>query len=283
MRTLLGPLLAIFFAWGNAALAVEPELTLAIGDTTRSFTSAALLARADAVTIIVPHDIAYGRPMTYQAVPVAALLDGTMLPTDTVLEAMASDGFVAQLPRQLVLNRDPAKAVAMVAIEEPGKPWPALPGKSVSAGPFYLVWVGAVATVRSEYWPYQTVRLSTQEAPAKRWPQLEVESAIPDEDPLRTGQFLFVAQCLVCHTLNGAGASQLGPDLNLPMNPTDYLLPSALAKLIRNPASVRTWSTQQMPAMPETALSDDEIELIIAYLQHMAGRKRVAGASAGIP
>jgi mono/diheme cytochrome c family protein len=262
-------------------MAAEPELTLAIGDTTRSFTSAALLARSDAVSIVVPYDIAYGRSMTYQAVPLAALLDGTMLPTDSVLEAVASDGFVAQLPRELVLNRNPAKAIAMVAIEEPSKPWPVLPGKSVSAGPFYLVWVGAVATVRSEYWPYQTVRLSTQEAPAKRWPHLAIDPTVPDDDPLRTGQFLFVAQCLVCHTLNGAGASQLGPDLNLPLNPTEYLLPAALAKLIRNPASVRTWPTQQMPAMPETALSDDEIRLIIAYLQHMAGRKRMAGASPG--
>jgi cytochrome c2 len=32
-------------------------------------------------------------------------------------------------------------------------------------------------------------------------------------DPVRAGQALFVVQCLPCRKLNGAGASDVGPDL----------------------------------------------------------------------
>jgi len=46
---------------------------------------------------------------------------------------------------------------------------------------------------------------------------------------------------MVCYTLNGAGNAHVGPDLNLPQNPTEYLVPAALRQLIRNPASVRSW------------------------------------------
>jgi hypothetical protein len=73
--------------------------------------------------------------------------------------------------------------------------------------------------------------------------------------------------------LNGAGASDVGPDLNLPQNPTEYLTPQGLHDLIRNPRAVRTWPALAMPSFPPDHLSDREIELIIAYLEHMAGRR----------
>ena len=77
-------------------------------------------------------------------------------------------------------------------------------------------------------------------------------------------------QCLTCHKLNGAGAADVGPDLNRPQNPTEYFTPQGLHDLIRNPKAVRTWPAQAMPALSDY-LSDREVELIIAYLKHMAG------------
>ena len=50
--------------------------------------------------------------MTYRAVPVAALFKGMTVPPDSVIEAIALDGFIAQLPLDLVLNSDESKAVA---------------------------------------------------------------------------------------------------------------------------------------------------------------------------
>src|ERR1700722_11807493 len=55
-------------------------------------------------------------------------------------------------------------------------PWPPIPGKDKSAGPFYIVWIGDQASsVPIMKWPYQVVSLPVQDAPAKRWPSLAVD------------------------------------------------------------------------------------------------------------
>ena len=82
-----------------------------------------------------------------------------------------------------------------------------------------------------------------------------------------------MTQCLVCHQLNGAGSANVGPDLNRPENPTEYFQGEALHRYIRSPAALRHWPTMQMQGFDKDALSDHEIEEIIAYLRHMASRK----------
>jgi mono/diheme cytochrome c family protein len=84
------------------------------------------------------------------------------------------------------------------------------------------------------------------------------------------GFHLFVQNCFACHTLNKNGTSHMGPDLNLPMNPTEYLKRSALKKLIRNPQNVRHWPQGKMLGFDKNELSDREIDLIIQYLKHMS-------------
>jgi mono/diheme cytochrome c family protein len=212
--------------------------------------------------------------MSYRAVRVASLLAGITLPRESVIEAAALDGFIAQLPPAPVLNTDNSKAVAWLAIEPADQPWPPIPGSNTSAGPFYIVWTGPdVRSIRSEQWPYHLAKLVSQPSPASRWPELAVNSALPSTDSARLGAMLFVIQCLPCHKLNGAGASDVGPDLNLPQNPTEYLTSQGLHDLIRGPRAVRAWPAMAMPAFPPDHLSDHEIRDIIAYLKHMAGRR----------
>ncbi|KWH62745.1 c-type cytochrome [Burkholderia anthina] len=252
----------------------QSTLELDTDGAARALTRQTLLARPDATDIHVPRDIAYGRPMTFRAVPFAALLGDTPLPADGVLETRAADGFAAQLPLDLVRRRAPAGAVPWLAIEDPAHPWPKLPGKQVGAGPFYLVWLGPDASsVRGEQWPYQIVRITIESSPLARWPSLAVDAALPANDPARAGQRLFVTQCLACHRIDGAGSSRAGPDLNTPMNPVDYFQPAALRRYIRNPASVRDWPGRSMPAFPPEQLSDRELDQIVAYLAYMARRK----------
>jgi mono/diheme cytochrome c family protein len=97
--------------------------------------------------------------------------------------------------------------------------------------------------------------------------------ALPARDPSRAGLALFVKQCLPCHAVNGAGASALGPDLNQPMNPAQYLTREGLRALIRDPKSVRNWPGLQMPGFPPDQMTDREIDLVIIYLTHMATRR----------
>jgi mono/diheme cytochrome c family protein len=262
------------FLTSRGALA-DAVLDIAIGGQSRQFGRDELLRRPDVTRATIASDVSYGKAMNYRAIPLAALLAGLSPPANSVIESVALDGFVAQLPLDLVTNTDPAKPIAWLAVEPDDAPWPKLPGKDQSAGPFYIVWTGAsVATIRSEQWPYQLKRLESQPSPMERWPALYVDPALPATDPVRAGLSLFVTQCLPCHTLNGAGASTMGPDLNQPINPTRYMTPDGLHALIRDPKSVRSWPTMQMPGFAADRMSDREIDLIIGYLTHMATRRK---------
>jgi mono/diheme cytochrome c family protein len=251
----------------------EPVLEVAINGEVRHFARDALLARPEVTSVEIAHDVSYGKTMRYRAIPLAMLLPGLSASIDSMLETVAIDGFAAQLPLDLVTNTDLAKAVAWLAIEPDNARWPPLPGKTASAGPFYIVWTGrTAATIRSEQWPYQVAKLETQPSPATRWPALGVDPTLPATHSVRAGQALFVTQCLPCHTLNGAGSSTVGPDMNKPMNPTKYLTQDGLRAIIRDPSSVRNWPGLLMPGFTADKMSDREIDLVIEYLAHMAAR-----------
>ena len=83
----------------------------------------------------------------------------------------------------------------------------------------------------------------------------------------------FVAVCMACHRFKGEGEGTQGPDLATPMNPVDYFKPEALRKFLRDPASVRHWPDQKMPAFPQDALSDTAIDAIVAWLSYKAKRR----------
>jgi hypothetical protein len=146
--------------------AAGPTLTVSADGGVQIFDRDALLARSDVVEITTSRDVAYRTPRTYRAVALAKLLEGVAIPPDAVVEAAAQDGFVTQLPRDLVYAND--GIVGYLAIEVADKPWPPIPGKANSAGPFYIVWVGHQASsVLTMNWPYQVVSLSVQDAPAR--------------------------------------------------------------------------------------------------------------------
>ncbi|WP_419898509.1 cytochrome c [Roseomonas sp. USHLN139] len=258
---LLGLLLA-------ALPARAAELVLSLAGQEQRLDTASLLARPDVAQITIPADVSYQAARRYRAVPLRALL-GAMEGVETV-EAQASDGFASQLPAGL-LRAGPAEP--WIAVEDPAAPWPALPGKAASAGPFYLVWLNpAAGDVRPEQWPYMLARLTAVEPPLRRWPQLAVAAGLPATDPARHGAEIYVTQCLTCHRMKGAGAGEMGPDLGAPMPALAYLTEAGLRALIRDPAAVRTWPGRQMPAFDEAALPPAELEALVAYLRHQAGR-----------
>ena len=61
------------FAYDGEARGDAPTLSLSFGGEPRSFTSAELLARPDTATLAIPANVAYGRAMTFRAVPLLAL------------------------------------------------------------------------------------------------------------------------------------------------------------------------------------------------------------------
>jgi mono/diheme cytochrome c family protein len=281
-RVLLVLLTAVsLLATPRTACAADPLLRVTFGDKTRNFDAVTLLARPDVRSIVVPDDVAYRRKMNFRAVPLLGLLGGLPLDAADTLETRAIDGFVSQLPMTLVLKAKSGGSVPWVAIEEPGAPWPPLPGKSDSAGPFYIVWLDPERShVRQEQWPYALAALTEVEAPAHRWPQIAVDARLSPDAPARHGQEVFIVQCLPCHRVRGGGEGDMGPDLVVPKSPTEYLTRAGLIAQIRDPKSLRHWPGQQMPGFDVAALSAADINAVIAYLRHMARRRDAAAPKA---
>jgi len=68
-------------------------------------------------------------------------------------------------------------------------PWPKLPAKDVSAGPFYLIWQYPERShVSNEQWPYMLEKLTVMQSPELRWPQLKVNAPLPAGAPARRGE-----------------------------------------------------------------------------------------------
>lgn len=271
--------LALLLAAACSKHAPGNQLTVILGGSPHVYTRKDLLKNPATREITVLKDPVYGT-MHYQALPLSALLQGAKILPGQVIQTVATDGFTAYLPLDLVMRKPGDKgAVPYVAIEPPAHPWPHITGKKFSAGPFYVVWLNPAADdIRTEQWPYGTVTLRAVDSPVNRWPALAIDSKLPLTSPVRAGQALFVTNCLTCHRLNGAGDSDVGPDLNLPMNPTEYFRPGILHAYIRNPASIRHWKTMWMKSFSKDTLSDREIDQIIAYLGYMAKHKVSMGS-----
>ncbi len=258
---------------GFAALAAEPTLTVTAGGRAVVHTVASLLAHPATVSITVPNDIAYKRSMTYRALPVAALLPG-IAPAASVRFA-AADGFAATLQASLLMAAGDNAARAYLAVEPPDATWPPINvGDPASAGPFYLVWLRPErALIVPEQWPYRIARVDELPSLAQRFPAIVPAATLAVDGSVNRGFAAFQKNCIVCHTLNLAGDSSIGPDLNVPFNATEYLRLDALRRLIRDPQSLRRWPATKMPAFPVSVLSDRDLNDLLAYLRYMANRK----------
>ncbi|WP_266160546.1 c-type cytochrome [Dyella silvatica] len=246
------------------------ELKIDLGHGARTYTTAQLLVRRDVRSITIADDVALKQWMHYRALPISVLLDG-ISPGDH-LQFVAADGFAAEIPAAVLLND--RGSTAWLAIEDPAHPWPTLGASKGSAGPFYLVWTKPEAAgIGSEQWPYQIVSIHKLADIAQRFPVILPDSALPNASPVRRGFAVFQRTCFTCHTLNGAGDAKLGPDLNIPHSPIEYLRADLLRAYIRNPQSLRHWPQAKMPGFDAKTLSDADLDDLLAYLRHMVDRK----------
>jgi len=258
----------------NFSMAAAPtEPTLKVG--AKSYAVSELLKRPEIETITVKHDPAYGgREMHYQALGAAVLFAETNLRDDEVIQFRCLDGFVASISKERIMRTGPGQSIAYIAIENPKSKWPDLPlnPPSGSAGPFYLVWLKPeLSGILQEEWPYKVVAFEVKGRLQDLYPRIFPKHQ--EDARVVRGLKLFQQTCFACHTLNQEGASQVGPDLNLPLNPTEYFKESILPRYIRNPKSVRSWEGSKMPGFGPETFSDEDIANVVAYLKEMAFEK----------
>ncbi len=256
----------------------EANLTLdATGYTTsakkRVFSRSELLNHPNRKMLKIPSDPSYpGQSMEYVVVPVTELFRGLDLPPDAVIEFKCTDGFAATISQSRILNEDSHRSTAYIAIEDPNKPWPSVKGGKSTAGPFYLVWDHPeVSAITQEEWPFQLASFTVKGSLKSIYPA--IFPATNATSTVVRGFRVFTQNCFPCHTVNQQGPAQVGPDLNVPMNITEYFEAKALRALVRNPQKVRYFPNSRMSKFPETVLPNSELEDLIAYLTHMAGRK----------
>ena len=263
-----GAIAAAIF-WASAA--ADPSLTVVTGERTAIYATAGLLALPGATSVALDADPVYRVSTNLRAVPIASVLPGAA--PDDAVRFLAGERLVATIPAAQLLA--PGGASAYLAIEPADAPWPPLKaGDAATAGPFRLVWPRADKSMMiAQLWPVQITRIEEVQPLAKRYPMILPASSVAPNHPIRAGFAIFQKYCMSCHTLNGGGDSNVGPDLNIPYNPTEYLRPDALRRVIRDPQSLRLWPGSKMPAFDAKTLSDRELAELVAYLRHMADRK----------
>ncbi len=256
-------------------------LTITAGAQQTTFTRAALLKDRRLVNVTVDDDN-LKRRMTFKAIPLAALLAGLPVAKDGSATTAASDGYVSHLPMPLLLADRADGPRAWLAVENPARPWPTLKGQDI--GPFRLIWTvpkssagaargDAAVSINESLWTYAIVRIDVGATAAERFAAIRPAADLPADGPVARGFATFQRVCFSCHSMNRAGDAHLGPDLNVPYNPVEYLGDDKLTRLIRNPQSLRWWPAAKMSAIDEKTLSDSELQDLLAYLHHMAGRK----------
>lgn len=243
-------------------------LTIALPNQHQHLALADLLRHPAARTITIPFDVSYKRSMQYRALPLRSILRDVH--TFDTIQFKAKDGFVATMPTKVLSGA----AEPWLALEPPNARWPALTPNGDSAGPFYLVWLTAEGgAIKPEQWPYQIVSISAVLPLEQRYPQIRPDPALPADSAEYRGMQSYIQQCASCHQINHGGDANIGPDLNLPFNPTEYFQPEYLRLYIRDPASVRAWPQMRMPAFSPSALDDTQLNDLLAYLRHMRSRK----------
>jgi mono/diheme cytochrome c family protein len=267
---LIASLLSFLFAAAVQAQALK----IADRKAAKTFTAEQLLASPLARDVAIAKDAVYGRAMTYRAIPIPELLKGLEVDQDDYVDFVASDKFSTGIPARLLLRPGNPNPQAFLAIQTPGKPWPALPDKAPETpAPFYVVWQDAKpGEISPEYWVYKLGAIEVADSPYKKWPSLEVAADLPATHPARRGLDRYVALCISCHRFKGAGAGEQGPDLGQPMSPVDYFQPQAFRKFLRSSKQVRDWPERKMPSFNEEVMSDEDMEALIAWLTYKARR-----------
>jgi len=225
--------------------------------------------------ITVENDPLFGKTQQYEGYPLQAILNFFESKANSEIAFIASDGYSVTIdPRTAPVERG---LLAIRVFSSPdGKSFPDLKvGQEMqNPGPFILVWSGDYKELSKLPVPWGVVEiklvdksnyLSQAEPNPKTLKQLASQAAVTQ---VKRGFNLFKDNCIKCHAVNMEGG-RVGPELNVPLNITEYWRPLGLAKMIKNPADVR-WGSK-MPPFP--TLSEPDIADLISYLSAMRFQK----------
>ncbi|HTM64511.1 MAG TPA: cytochrome c [Gammaproteobacteria bacterium] len=274
IRYFTAVVLIVFSGLANAA---EPSLFIKTPGKEIVFTRSQLLARPDVTVMTTTADPTMnGKSITYTVVPAAAIFKGISIPDDAAIHFQALDNFSAPIEKATLMNSAGDGATAYIAIEKPDEKWPVIQmgHEQYSAAPFYLVWKDTTKSrISTELWVMQLAGFSIDRPFSELYPNVVPKKNISNADAVMRGFKIFKVNCFSCHTINREGSGKIGPDLNVPYNPTEYMHEKYLRIFIRSPKSLRHWDKERMVGFPSAVIRDDELNDLISYLKYMSGRK----------
>ncbi|CZF85973.1 c-type cytochrome [Grimontia marina] len=206
----------------------------------------------------------YKKPMTYNGLDFkdVAASAGVDFSKVEEIKFVALDGFVASW------SKGTTKSPLVVVTDEKGNPngfTDIGEGKeTLNPGPFYVM-----TTDPNEYnnwiWPFQVYKIEfNYQAPKPDYYPTGAE----DKPIIMAGYVAFKSTCISCHSINLEGGD-IGPELNIPKNITEYRDKEYLKAFIKNPNSYRAKSRM----LKFEHLSDQQLNEIIEYMAYMGSLK----------
>ena len=187
------------------------------------------------------------------------------------IKFIAEDGYHPVIPIANILAHN-----GVIAIGEDGHlgfaPLTRKTGEVIAPGAFYLMWenINDVSAKKDNWlsgaWQLTRIELTNF---AQEYPR----SSPPDttDSKVNRGFIAFQQHCIKCHTINGDGGRE-APELNYPMNVTEYWQEDVLVKFIADPQRVR-YGSKMLAFYRDTDNQAELIESVIAYLKSMRNKK----------
>ena len=220
---------------------------------------------ADTLTVEIETDHVFKKPKKYLAFPLRPILEKAIQEHNidiysTELIFSCTDGYKPSNLLQNVMEHG-GGYLAFKDLDAPaGAAW--LEENAQKYPPFLLVWDNMPYEEDLLPWPYGLFELTFKSADAV------FSNIYPDDNSALEPAFeLFKQNCMKCHSINKIGGI-MGPEFNYPTNITTYWQREHIIAFAKNPQSYRYSS--KMAAI--TKLSDEELNLIVDYLEYVKDR-----------
>lgn len=275
-RNLIRHWLLIILVVFSSSVAATPTLTLRKNEQIiKNLGINELMQSKKGVTSLVVDNPTDSKIKTYQGILLSVLLEqffGSDWKQFDAVKFIAQDGYQVIIPTANITAH-----TGMIATGEKGQTgFSQLQRKnaeSIDPGPFFLVWENINDTgARQDHWLSWPWQLTSMELTSlvREYPHSAPPADNTDEQ-VNQGFLAFRQHCMKCHAINGDGGD-VGPELNYPVNVTEYWQEKWLERFIANPQSIRA-NSKMIPFYRDINNRQALIESIMAYLKAMFDKK----------